>query len=35
MKNLRIAAKIALLLLLPLLSVIAYTLQNVRQSHAE
>ncbi|RTK96184.1 MAG: HAMP domain-containing protein [Neisseriaceae bacterium] len=35
MKNLRIAAKIALLLLIPLLSVIGYTLQNVRHAHAE
>jgi methyl-accepting chemotaxis protein len=35
MKNLRIAAKIALLLLIPLLSVIGYTLQNVRHAYDE
>ena len=35
MKNLRIAAKVALLLLIPLLSVIGYTLHNVRNAQAE
>ena len=35
MKNLRIAATVALLLLIPLLSVIGYTLHNVRNAQAE
>ena len=35
MRNLRIAAKIALLLLIPLLSVIGYTLHNVRSAYTD